>query len=72
MSPERRHNPSVEAHALGGAFVSQRDSGPATQRKRICEALGCGAILSQYNPDERCSIHAFSYLRPPLLKLRDR
>jgi hypothetical protein len=37
------------------------ESGPAPEQQstgRVCEAPGCKARLSRYNPAQRCGVHA--------------
>jgi hypothetical protein len=46
-----------------GTFLSPRtgkisDRIPAYGRGRVCEAPGCGTLLSTYNPAHYCSLHA--------------
>jgi hypothetical protein len=63
---ERRANASgsVVALPLGEAFALQSTKPPQKRRERHCHASGCNVVLSQYNPDDRCSIHAFKKIKP--------
>ena len=47
---------------LAGGFLSPRTGKvseliPTYGRGRICEAPGCGTVLSDYNPGPCCSLH---------------
>ena len=44
-------------HFLSPSVGKIRDKIPAYGRGRICEAPGCGTLLSTYNPALYCSLH---------------
>lgn len=48
---------------IAGGFLSEgtgkvSDRLQTYGRGRVCEAPGCGALLSTYNPARYCSVHA--------------
>jgi hypothetical protein len=48
---------------IAGGFLSEgtgkvSDRLQTYGRGRVCEAPGCGALLSTYNPARFCSVHA--------------
>jgi hypothetical protein len=53
---------------VAGAFLSSgvgriSDRIPAYGSGRICEASGCGTLLSTYNPGNYCSVHDAAKIR---------
>jgi hypothetical protein len=48
-----RGSDSINATPLGHGARSR-----TFQRGRICRAVGCSTVLSQYNPIATCSLHS--------------
>ena len=62
---------------IAGGFMSSgtgkvSDRIPTYGRGRVCEAPGCGTLLSSYNPALRCSLHAAVAAPQPHPWLADR
>jgi hypothetical protein len=62
---------------IAGGFMSSgtgkvSDRIPTYGRGRVCEAPGCGTLLSSYNPALRCSLHAAVVAPQPHPWLADR
>lgn len=67
--PERRYSGKVEAINLSGAFVSQTAKAKK-QRPRHCGKDGCRTVLSVYNTETRCSLHATPKVRTTVVDSR--